>query len=833
MHWKILPIISFLLLVFFASPLFFQQKAAADWTNDVDVPEVTIQVTCGGTPLANGGTCQQSPAVVKITCKDKISGCQTVNFTFPTSTTTYSVFFNEDDTTPDANGYLEHTANLTAPPSSFPSGTTAYNDAYGTGFQFEVTNSVATPTVTVTDAVDYAGNHNTTTTPFSFEFRYTVTGIVYLDRDHNCSTATRYTDTLNPYSISASSGTVTNDVPNGGYRIDNISNGSYTVTITAPSGWTISDNPCTGTASYDPVPQSSLIVNLSSPPNQTLNFYLTPMYDIDVRVYEDRNQNLAEGDAGEAGKQNITVELLNGPTTKPNQTTNSTGNTTFSNLLTGTYTVRITTPRGYKALNGLCNPNSCNGPGTSETTLSVTVADASTIFYITPLYEIKGNVYLDDDKSFLKDNGETNYLGAITVTLTNASGATVAQYNCSSSCDGTFTFSNVLSVPSAATSQYTLSYGPPPGGYEYTYPRGGTAAYTISQLGITTCAASPTTTPGGVALPLSCYNAYNSAEPLYPASYVGSLENANFGITNAIQWYQGKGGDMRNGNQFVSKVPLALDTKASCDQATAGCYNAGSPNTPGIFFSGTADPRFSPSVTNPQYAKSSKNQWIVGTNSYPAPFTTSGGGLQTSYNVLNGKLQGSGITPQTLPNACLQTSGCSLTSLSSGIYKHTGNVYITASAIGSNKKVIILSQGDISILGAITVSVGSAFTVVADGDIRVDKSIGNTDYASLTSNLEGFYVADGSFIPEGTNNNPGVACISQPDPNADRRLNIAGAVVANADLTGGDSIQITNRDLCKNDLSYPVLYITERPDFLLNMPEFLKMQNSIYQEIAP
>ncbi|MBU4017013.1 hypothetical protein KKF69_06090, partial [Patescibacteria group bacterium] len=44
---------------------------------------------------------------------------------------------------------------------------------------------------------------------------------------------------------------------------------------------------------------------------------------------------------------------------------------------------------------------------------------------------------------------------------------------------------------------------------------------------------------------------------------------------------------------------------------------------------------------------------------------------------------------------------------------------------------------------------------------------------------------------------------------------------------------INMRDLCADNLTYPSITIKARPDFILNMPEFLSKQNNISYEDAP
>ncbi|MCL5439042.1 MAG: hypothetical protein M1268_03565, partial [Patescibacteria group bacterium] len=66
---------------------------------------------------------------------------------------------------------------------------------------------------------------------------------------------------------------------------------------------------------------------------------------------------------------------------------------------------------------------------------------------------------------------------------------------------------------------------------------------------------------------------------------------------------------------------------------------------------------------------------------------------------------------------------------------------------------------------------------------------------------------------------------------ADKRFNLAGAAVVNAALKGGKFD--FRRDICDGNANCPSVSFTERPDFILNAPKFIKHPNFIWQEVAP
>ena len=87
--------------------------------------------------------------------------------------------------------------------------------------------------------------------------------------------------------------------------------------------------------------------------------------------------------------------------------------------------------------------------------------------------------------------------------------------------------------------------------------------------------------------------------------------------------------------------------------------------------------------------------------------------------------------------------------------------------------------------------------------------------------IEGTYSADKYFVIDGHND-----CSTDTD----KKLNIAGNVIANAGLTGGTFVN--RRDLCAGNYC-PVFTLTNRTDFILNSPSFIRKNNYTWQETAP
>lgn len=389
---------------------------------------------------------------------------------------------------------------------------------------------------------------------------------------------------------------------------------------------------------------------------------------------------------------------------------------------------------------------------------------------------IAGNVFVDTNNNTLKDAGEVNYTGVISISSTGGSVTTAA---------GTYTVTGLASGP------YTVSYTNLPTGYSLTYPVNGPPPSFSVNVG------SPCNTGGS-----------NSAS----CDGLGNIINLNFGITNNKPWIQCKGADCRIDAGFTSEVPTT---------AIGGAYANlnGSGGTPGLIFTGNATPNFG-------QGQASTTNWIVGGPTYGelyAPIRI-GGIVKTSYNYVSAKASAGNITPTDLAPYCSGgIANCTLTfgANSHGVYRANGDVTLNAFTFPAGQNFVILVNGNLTIRGKILVPNGSTALFSASGNINIDKTLGETP-SSVVPTIEGIYSADRSFVAQGYG-----GCTVQ----ADLRFNVAGSIIANAALAGG-SFQ-NQRDLCANDIYYPTIYFTERLDMVLNTPDFLKAPNFTYQEIAP
>ncbi len=401
-------------------------------------------------------------------------------------------------------------------------------------------------------------------------------------------------------------------------------------------------------------------------------------------------------------------------------------------------------------------------------------------FGISTGFVITGNVFDDINKNRFKDSDESNYAGKITITSSQGSVVTTTS--------GKFTVSD---LPAGT---YTVSYSTLPAGYQVVYPKVGPPASFTVTVGAA-CTADATT------------GAYCNSN--------NDVINLNFAITNSIPWTQGVGMDMRFDNGYTNYVPPA----PSCG---VGSYAAipGSSSTPGIIFTGSSQPNFG-------IGQSSTTDWVVGGAAYPENYTGSKNALVTSYNSLLSSIKTKGQTVldlQTL-SGCADLNNCTLpNSLSSGIYRANGSVVLNGYTFPANKNIIILVNGSLTVRGGIFVPTDSVVLFSAAQDITIDKNVGSPMVCNTTTDLvEGIYSADRDFIVDGYND-----CVTH---GSDKLLRMNGSIILNAALKGGSFEN--NRDLCQNNLDYPTITFDERLDFVLNLPDVLRQNNFIYQEVAP
>lgn len=560
---------------------------------------------------------------------------------------------------------------------------------------------------------------------------------------------------------------------------ENVFPGNSTITLAVPSGFrSTTTNPRTTTF----------------PPNQTVNFGIQPPAPTCTSLTTNRS-TVNPGQTAtltcnspSTAAQGVTLTYTwypgtVGTITSTNPSTTPTATWTSPNpYWTDTYTY----PTVNVCITGtvLCRPYAIsNGLGINNSGI-----------HIVPLFSVTGNVFVDQNKDSLQNGGDVTYNGGISINP-NPAGVTVTYPS-----PGNYVINN---MPGG---QYTISYTSLPSGYVMTYPKNGPPpSFTVRVGNVST---------GGAC----SVSGHNTAS----CDINGNITTLRYGISNSIPWIQSTGGDITGndvtdptGGGFTNQIPAG----ASC-----GPYVSliGSGGTPGVIYIGAGSANFGSGQASPN-----PYNWIVGGLTYPDIYIPSTPGLiRTSYSYMRSLASQSNLTPVDIANYCGAggISNCTLSSsLPNGLYISNGDLTLTGASytFPANRNFVILVNGNLNIRTEVHVPVGSTAFFTTSGDINVASNVGEAVITSTRSNVEGYFSTDRSFYAQGLN-----AC-----PTVDRRLNVAGSIVVNASLTGGSFVN--QRDLCAGDLQCPVFMVIERPDFVLNSPEFLKSGRRVWREIAP
>ncbi len=392
-----------------------------------------------------------------------------------------------------------------------------------------------------------------------------------------------------------------------------------------------------------------------------------------------------------------------------------------------------------------------------------------------------GSVFIDTNRNGTKDTGEAGYAGATIRMVNQTSGAST---NVTTNSLGNYT------VQMNGSGTFCIAMPTVPSGYTMTTTQGPTRCMIVTGSGNTTS----NSFNFGIA---SAATATPTSAPL-----AGNIININFGINNIHPWIQSVCGDIRDDNGFANQQPPgapAIDSNPTCIN-------------PGIVFTGNANSSFG-------QGSPSSSGWIVGGIAYPEEFApVNSGRIFSSYNYLKEKSQTLNTPPTNLHSVCT-VNNCTLpVTLQSGIYYANTDVTLNAYTFPANRNYVFLIDGTLTIRGNIITPVGSSSVFSTSGNIIIPPTVGNP--ATITTpSLSGIFSTDRSFIAQGNHN-----C-------SDLRLNIEGTVIVNAGRTGG-SLQ-NNRDLCANNNTNPTIQMTQRLDFVLNLPEFMRIQSTLFEEVAP
>ncbi|WP_343733224.1 SdrD B-like domain-containing protein [Duganella sp.] len=214
--------------------------------------------------------------------------------------------------------------------------------------------------------------------------------------------------------------------------------GSYTVSVTAPSGYNFSAKDAGADDAKDSDfgvnGQSDTVVLNSGDNNTSIDAGLYKFASVGDRVWVDANKNGVQ-DSGEAGLAGVKVMLLDadGKQVGATATTDANGNYSFNNLKPGTYSVQFdktSLPEGmaFTTANQGSNDAVDSDVNTAGLSHSFTLAsgqiDKSVDAGVLAAATIGDRVWVDKNGNGLQDDGETGKSG-VTVELKDSTGKVV------------------------------------------------------------------------------------------------------------------------------------------------------------------------------------------------------------------------------------------------------------------------------------------------------------------------------------------------------------------------------------------------------------------------
>ena len=246
----------------------------------------------------------------------------------------------------------------------------------------------------------------------------------------------------------------------GLYLFTNLPPGTYSVTFTAPAGYTVSPTDQGGDDALDSDGLTPPAVTLApGEEDRTLDLGLYQPVTVGDFVWEDLDADGIQ-EVGEPGVSNVVVVLsdTNGPVAT--QTTDSAGLYLFTNLPPGTYSVTFTDPAGYTAtavdaggddtLDSDANPTPTTTLASGESDLTLDQG------YYLPV-RIGDFVWDDLDADGIQDGGEPG-ISNVVVVLSDTNGPVATQLTDSA---GLYLFTNLppgtYSVTFTAPAGYVVS----------------------------------------------------------------------------------------------------------------------------------------------------------------------------------------------------------------------------------------------------------------------------------------------------------------------------------------------------------------------------------------
>jgi hypothetical protein len=586
-------------------------------------------------------------------------------------------------------------------------------------------------------------------------------------------------------------------------------------------------------------------------------FIHSPTLTFGGKVFIDINGNGIK-EASEANYPDATVTLAEG---NWSAVTDVSGNYIFNDIRSRSYTFTLTLPAGYSISPGSTNPliltpvnnqnninfgikqspsPACVPPSISLNPPSSTVnPGASTTLSVTSCTDVENpnDGVPPPPFTWTPDTSGTCPTAAVSVSTDTASSSTVSwtapncpassltctpqvtvsgagrstSYTTNITVPATYTVTaNVRSVSSVGAC--TSSSGNPYSGANLNTTNGSTVNtnQTTNGSGVATFTCLPS---GNYQVTIALPSGYTLVGTNGGTSTSGNTISINplsgdsavtFCIAPTNPWFQTNTGDVRFSN-LLNPIP-------------AGKFGASDSSNPGIYYSSNSN------LSLGNGSVSTKGWGINYEYSYNANTENRNGTM--GYGFLKSKARQDGVTITPLVAGTFDQTPIT----ASGIYESPGDLTVNSYTHTNGRRIVILVNGNVIINAAnIQVPVGQGlFIVAAKGNITIAKGIGTSTLTSTTTNIDGYYTAEGSIIIDGDK------CPDNVTP--DLRLNVGGALIANSlkpfATTGTGTLQ-NKRSLCTNNLTYPSLSVASRPDFLTQLTDFYKVSYTKWQEAQP
>ena len=239
----------------------------------------------------------------------------------------------------------------------------------------------------------------------------------------------------------------TTTAADGSYGFFGLPSGNYTVVETQPAGY--------GSSTPD-----SVSATIAAGGSTTANFGETTS-SIAGSVWSDTNSNAAR-DPSEPGIGGVTITLTGtdaaGSNVTRTATTSPTGDFTFTDVLSGTYTLTEMQPAAYAQ--GVSVAGTAGGASVNSDVIGTIALPAGThatgYLFSEKGQSIAGHVWLDANRNGSLDGGEAG-IGAVTLTLRDGSNTIVGTTQ--TTADGSYFFANIPAGRYSVAETQPAGYG--------------------------------------------------------------------------------------------------------------------------------------------------------------------------------------------------------------------------------------------------------------------------------------------------------------------------------------------------------------------------------------